>query len=350
MQTCPDASDGATIVIAAVDQAHRAFVANPTTPLPPVCVFAAFARISGPVPDSLDDQALALTAELRRRGSDQRQVLAAEIVIFARMRRWADVSTSYDRLVALDSQPAVDISKLAIAAAYQRADTAKLVRILARTASQPGAGAARATELNVLRQVGALRSAIAEARGLIRQNPKYLGGYPSLVGNFGTLGQADSVAVYIRRALAQGASRTELTPTLENFVNTALRQATLYGITYGWDARIAGAARVDSALSSPSTKFLLASFMVQSTQASIAEISSAASGNSSPAGAARDQQERVRAAACQRVPALSQRMNVAQAELRAGGDHYAAAAVSQLTAGLAAGESALQTLQAQCAR
>jgi len=229
MQTCPDASDGATIVIAAVDQAHRAFAANPATPLPPVCVFAAFARISAPVPDSLDDEALALTAELRRRGSDQRQVLAAEIVIFARMRRWADVSTSYDRLVALDSQPAVDISKLAIAAAYQRADTAKLVRILARTASQAGAGAARATELNVLRQVGALRSAIAEARGLIRQNPKYLGGYPSLVGNFGTLGQADSVAVYVRRALAQGASRAELTPTLENFVNTALRQATLYG-------------------------------------------------------------------------------------------------------------------------
>lgn len=350
MQTCPGPTDGSSIVFNAIDQAHRAFVVNPATPLPPVCVLSAFARITGPVPDSLDNQALALAAEMQRRGSDQRELLPAEVILFARMHRWADVSTTYDRLAALDSQPAVDISRLAIAAAHQRADTAKLIRILARTATQPGAGAARATELNILRQVGALRSAIAEARGLIRQNPKYLGGYPSLVGNFGTLGTADSVAAYIRRAVAQGVPRATLAPTLENFVNTALRQSTLYGITYGWDAHIADAARVDSALASPSTKFLLASLLVQSTQPEIAEISSLASGNSFPPGPAREQQEQKRAAACQRVPSLSQRLNAAQAQLRAGGGHYAAAAVSQLTTGLAAGESALQTLQGQCAR
>ena len=74
MQTCPDPTDGPSIVINAVDEAHRAFVANPTTPLPPVCVLAAFARIPSPVPDSLNDDALALAGELRRRGSESTRI------------------------------------------------------------------------------------------------------------------------------------------------------------------------------------------------------------------------------------------------------------------------------------
>ena len=156
MQTCPDPSDGPSIVINAVDEAHRAFVANSNTPLPPVCVLAAFARIASPLPDSLDAGALALAGELRRRGSDQRELLATEIVLLARMRRYADVSAAYTRLVALDSQPAIEVSRLAITAAHQRSDTAMLIRILARTATRPGAGPSMTAELNVLRQVSAL--------------------------------------------------------------------------------------------------------------------------------------------------------------------------------------------------
>lgn len=354
MQTCPSAADGPSIVINAVDEAHRAFVANPATPLPPVCVLTAFARITGPLPDSLDDHALALAGELRRRGSDQRELLAAEIVLFARLRRYAEVSRAYDRLVALDSQPTIEVSRLAIAAAHQRADTATLVRTLARTLSQPGAGSSRAAELNVLRQMNALRSAIDEARGLVRQNPKYLAAYPSLVGNFGTLGLADSVIVYVRRALAQGVPRATLSPSLETFVTATLRHAALYGSTYGWDAQIAAAARVDSALTSPSTRFLVASLMVQSTEPAIAEISSLVSGNAFSASAtdaaARNRAEQRRTAACQRIAPLLERLNVAQAYLRNGGDRYAGGGVPQITAGLTAGQSTLATLQGQCAR
>ena len=323
-------------MINAVDEAHRALRREPTTPLPPVCVLAAFARIASPLPDSLNAGALALAGELRRRGSNQRELLATEIVLLARMRRYADVSATYTRLVALDSQPAIEVSRLAIAAAHQRSDTATLIRILARTASQPGAGSAIPAELNVLRQVSALRSAINEARGLIRQNPKYVGGYPSLVGNFGTLGSRDSVVAYIRRAFAQGVPRATLSPSVENFVTATLRHATLYGSTYGWDAQIAAATRVDSALSSPSTKFLVASLLVQSTEPPIAEISSLVSGTAlSPRAtdaAARDQAEQRRAAACQRIAPLSQRFDAAQTYLRNGGDRFAGGGVQQLAA------------------
>lgn len=354
MQTCPDPTDGPSIVINAVDEAHRALVANPTTPLPPPCVLAAFARIASPLPDSLNTGALALATELRRRGSNQRELLATEIVLLARMRRYADASASYARLVALDSQPSIEVTRLAIAAAHQRSDTATLVRILARTASQPGAGPAMAAELNVLRQVSALRAAINEARGLIRQNPKYVGGYPSLVGNFGTLGMADSVVAYIRHALAQSVPRATLSPSVENFATATLRHATLYGSTYGWDAQIAAATRVDSALTSPATKFLVASLLVQSAEPAIAEISSQVSETSlSPRptdAAARDQVEQRRAAGCRRIVPISQRFDAAQTYLRNGGDRVPAGGVQQLAAALAAGQSTLTTLQERCAK
>src|SRR5882672_695687 len=41
MQTCPDPTDGPSILVNAIDEAHRALVANPNTPLPPVCLLAA---------------------------------------------------------------------------------------------------------------------------------------------------------------------------------------------------------------------------------------------------------------------------------------------------------------------
>jgi hypothetical protein len=351
MQTCPDPTDGPSIVINAVEEAHRVWVANPTTPLPPPCVFGAFARITSPVSDSLNDRALALAAELRRRGSNQPELLAAEIVFLARARRYADVSRTYDRLVAMDSQPPIEVSRLAIAAARQRADTATLLRVLARTAPHPAAGPSVVSEQTVLRQAGALWAAINEARGLVRQNPRYVAAYPSLVGNFGTLGLADSVVVYVRRALAQGAARATLTPSVELLVSTMLRHATLYGSTYGWGAQIAAASRVDSALSSPATKFLVAALIIHSAEPRIAEISALVSGASRLTDAAsREQAARRRTAACERIAPLTRELNVADAHLRGGGDRYSGRGVAQFTAGLAASRSRLTELQEQCSR
>ena len=354
MQTCPDPSDGPSIVINAVDEAHRAFVANPATPLPPVCVLAAFARIASP-PDSLDAGALALAGELRRRGSDQRELLATEIVLLARMRRYADVSAAYTRLVALDSQPPIEVSRLAIAAAHQRSDTVTLIRILARTASRPGAGPSMAAELNVLRQVSALKSAINEARGLVRQNPKYVTAYPSLVGNFGTLGASDSVVAYIHRALAQGVPRATLSPSVENFVAWALRHATLYGSTYGWDARDRGGdARrfgADLAVDKVSRRHVARAIDRGADRGDfIARERHRADAGDHRRERREIQAEQRRSAACQRIAPLSRRFDGAETYLRNGGDRFTGGGVEQLTAGLNAGRSTLATLRERCAR
>src|SRR5262249_30314160 len=145
--TCPSPTDGPSIVINAIDEAHRAWIANPaTTQLPPACVFAAFARVANNASDSVNTQALALATEASRRTPAQRELLAGEVVLLARARRYADVTREYDRLVALEPQPAIEVSRVAIAAARQRADTATLVRLLSKTMDRPDAGPLMRTE------------------------------------------------------------------------------------------------------------------------------------------------------------------------------------------------------------
>jgi hypothetical protein len=208
-------------------------------------------------------------------------------------------------------------------------------------------------ELTVVRQVSALWAAINEARGLLRQNPRYVAAFPSLVGNFGTLGMADSVLGTIRRALSQGATRASLTPAIEPYVHANLRHASLYGSTYGWDARIAAATRIDSALTTPSTKFLVASLIIQSAEPRIAEIGSLIGGATwlpRSAGASAEETARNRAVGCQRIPPLAASVAMAESRLRDGGDRYAGGGVSQLAGAVTAVKSRIASLQEACGR
>lgn len=354
LQTCPGPADGPSILVNALEDAHRALVANPATPLPPACVLSALSQIRGPMPDSIGDHALAIAAELERRGTTQADLLASEVTLLSRARRYADASRAYARLVAIDPQPPMDIARLAAAAAWQRADTSALLRILSTASRRAEAPPPLRTEYTVLRQVGALRSAINEARGFVRQNSRYTAAYPSLVGNFGTLGLTDSVVAYLRRALAQGTSRASLSPALDPYVNTMLRHATLYGSTYGWDAPIAGAMRVDSALSTPSTKFLVASLMVQSVVPAIDEIGALVTPPSwlpRTIGAAdASDAARTRSAGCRRIARVSASVDAADARLRAGGSGFAVPAVQRLVSALSNERSRLEALGDVCAR
>jgi hypothetical protein len=354
VQTCPSASDGPSIVVNAVEDAHRALIANPSTQLPPPCVLTAFARLSTPVPDSLNTHAIDLATAIARRGGNQRELHQSEVLLYSRTHRYAEVSRAYDALVAVDSQPAIDLVRAAVVAAHQRADTTALLHLLTRNVSRSDAPPIFRNELNVLRQTAALHGAINEARGLIRQNPKYLVGYPSLIGNFGTLGASDSVVAYIRRAIAQGATRASLASAIDPLVNTLLRHAALYGSAYGWEPQIAAASRVDSTLTTSSTKFLVASLTVQSADAQIADIGVAINGTSfatqtvgaSSAGAASSD----RTAGCRRVAPLVASLTLAEAKMRDGGDRYSGGGASQVGAAIAGERSRLAALHDVCAR
>ena len=322
-------------------------MSNPSTPLPPACVFTALAAVASNITDSTSAHALALAAEVRRRGPEPRELLAAEVVLLARAQRYTEVSRTYDRLVALDSQPALNVSRLAMAAARQRRDTASLLRILSRMVTRADANAAMRTEYNVIRQAGSLWAAINEARGLVRQNPRYVAAYPSLVGNFGTLGLADSVVATTRRALAAGATRAALLPSVELLVSAMIRHAALYGSTYGWDPVIASATRVDSAFSTPSTKFLAAALIVYAAEARSMEIG-AMVGTPAMAPVVDAGVAQQRATGCRRIAAVSASLDLAERRLNEGGDKYPGG--GQVRAGLSAARAKLSSLQSICSR
>lgn len=315
-------------------------------------MLSAFGRLTTPVPDSIDTHAIGLAAEIARRGGNS-DIHESEVLLYSRAHRYADVSRAYDALAAANPQPPIDVVRMAIVAAHQRGDSAALLRLLTRTASRPDAPPVLRAELNVQRQGASLYSAIAEARGLVRQNPKYLAAYPSLIGNFGTLGASDSVVAYLRRALAQGASRASLTTSVDPLVNTMLRRAAIYGSAYGWDAQIAAASRVDAELTTPSTKFLVASLVVQSVDPQVTEISGLVNGSSFgarslggvSAGASSD-----RAAGCARIaPALAS-LTRAEARMREGGDRYSGGGAAQVAGAISAERSRLTAFQDVCAR
>jgi hypothetical protein len=354
MTTCPSSSDGPSIIVNAIEDAHRALSINPSTPLPPPCVLTAFARLSGPVPDSVESHAIALASALAGRGGAQRDLHESEVLLYARAHRYADVSRAYAAIGAGDPPVSMDVARAAIVAAHERADTAALVRLLTRYASRSDAPPTLRAELNILRQVSALHSAINEARGLVRQNPKYLAGYPSLVGNFGTLGQPDSVLAYLRRAMGQGATRASLTNAVDPLVNTMLRHAALYGAAYGWDARIAAAARVDSVVGSPSTRFLVASLIapradpqggVMGGRVAGTSYGPRALGGGAASGASTD-----RAAGCRRIAPLLASIAVAEARMKDGGARYGGGGAAQVSAALAGERQRLSDLQDVCAR
>jgi hypothetical protein len=352
-QTCPDASAGPSIIVQAVEDARHAMIERPTGAVPPACLVTAFVQIPIVVPESLSEHALGIATELDRRGGgDQREVLASEVTLLSRARRYADVSRAYTRLVAIDPQPTLPLIRMAIVAAHQRSDTAALLRLLSAAASRPEPSPTARMERTVLQQVGALHSAINESRGFVRQNPKYVAAYPSLIGNFGTLGNVDSVVVYIGRALKQGVTRPSLATAVDPAVNTLLRHATLYGNSSdGWETQIAAATRLDSALTTPSTKFLVASLIAQSAEQPIAELSPLIEGSSIfPRMSANAASER-RGPACRRIGPLTSSLDVAAARLREGGDRFAVATgVSQLGAALSAERERLVALQEVCAR
>ena len=348
---CPGPSDGPSMIATAIEDTHRALAANSSTKLPPACVVLAFARIHGLVPASLDEHALGVAAALERRGTDMRDVLAGEVIIFARTRNFAELFRAYDRLVLVDTQVPIDVVRLAAAAARARGDSATLLAIIARAAARSDAPSTVRNEDAVLKQTARLAAAINQVRGLIRQDAKYVAGYQSVVANFGTLGQADSVAVYVRRGLTQGVTRASLTPSIVSLVNAMLRHASLYASTLDWDAAITGAMRVDSALPSPATKYLIASLNVQAAIPRLASAKGLVSGPTlgSPGQIGTSGPPSTRAEGCARLPTISASLGAADAAMDQGGSGYPTG-VSGLYAGLSTARQLLAELDAVCRR
>jgi hypothetical protein len=351
--TCPSPTDGPSIVVSAVEESYRAFRANPTGAIPPACVLTAFAKLNTSLPDSMVGHAVSLAEEATRREPKAMERLTTETVLLARAARHGDALRAYNRVVAEDSARVTpELHRIGIRAAHRVADTASLLRALTRASRDPGASPSFNMEQRIITSVRALLTAIESGRGLLRQNPNYVAAFPSLIINFGQLGNSDSVMAYARRALAARAEPTSITGAMDAIVATMLRHATLYGPVESWETLVRKGMRVDSTLSTPSTKLLVSALITYAADAQVAEIA-ALVGGKVVGPMVGDAESRARAAAdrdvgCRRIPSLKALLDVAEARLRDGGSRYPGPTVPAIVTGLSQARNSIVDLQLQC--
>jgi len=126
-----------------------------------------------------------------------------------------------------------------------------------------------------------------------------------------------------------------------------LRHAALYGSAYAWDSAIASASRVDSVLSTPSTKFLTATLIVYAAETRSSEIG-ALVGTPAMSRTVDAAMREQRATGCRRIPAVSASLDLAERRMREVGDGYQGG--GQVRSGITAAREKLSSLQDICMR
>ena len=83
-------------------------------------------------------------------------------------------------------------------------------------------------------------------------------GYANLVSIYGNLDMADSALAYTRIALKSGVARSVVATSLESLIGVTLRHAQFMDAPDIWERTLPRAEKIDSALSTPASKYLLA--------------------------------------------------------------------------------------------
>lgn len=256
---CPDSLTTARMIDYGVGGAHAAWTANPRAPLPPDCVFEAIARNPLVHSDSAIVQALDLSAEALRRSPENPLVLKARITLLSRAGRYADVAGAVDELFFVrPSMLSPAEYRLAIAAAMRLHDTVAIVNRLANAATRFPRMELFAREYDVWRQLPRLRAVIDTVRRRMAAEPSLTEGYSILASVYGNLDMPDSALANARRALKRGVPPAVVGPALESLIGVRMRRAQLLGSVELWQRTLTVATSIDSVLSTPASKYLVA--------------------------------------------------------------------------------------------
>ena len=92
----------------------------------------------------------------------------------------------------------------------------------------------------------------------MKADRKWTGGYATLASIYGELEEPDSVLFYIRRGRAAGASRQELATSMRSLIGGLIRYAEIQEASDAWEKSLPIAFDVDSLLSEPESRYLVA--------------------------------------------------------------------------------------------
>jgi hypothetical protein len=306
--------------------------------------------------DSVILKSLDLSEEALRRSPENAEILSARVVLLSRARRYADVPGTMDELFMVrPSAITEEMHRITIGAVMQLNDTAAIKSRLANAAARFGSSPTFAPEYDVWRQIPRLRLLIDTVHRIMKKDPTLVAGFVNLSSVYGNLDRPDSAIHYAKRALAAGLGRDVVGKGLESLIGIKLRRAQLLGTPEAWSATLPVALRIDSTLSTPASKYLVARALseIVADETRLAQYISSSLDSGDPAGYARIStavggNTYARVMTCGHVAELGEMIATSRAKLDAGGDRFAPATIPRLRGGLDAMEKSLAQLKPRC--
>lgn len=354
---CQDSVTPARLIDYELGRAHAAWRQNPQAPIPPLCVYEAIARAPVAHSDLAVAAALDLGAEALRRSPGDAMLLKARIVLLYRAQRYAEVAPTMDELFFNGGSAHVteEAHRVTVAAAMQLRDTAAITNRLANAAERYPRSHLFAPEYEIWRQFKRLNALVDSVHLRMKQDPRVVGGYASLASIFGNLDRPDSAIAYTKLALKHGVSRPLIEPALGSLIGLRLRRAQILASPAVWRATLPVALAADSALSTPSSKYLVAITLLEivADQARLAQAINYSLGTGEPGGPGRisltpGQAPTLQVLTCERLAELNRMIQQARANLDAGGDKFAVQTIPALRSGLAGMTATLGQLKPRC--
>jgi hypothetical protein len=353
---CPDSTSLSRSIGQEISKAYSNWRADPRVAPPEPCWYAAVARAPHAHSDSVVIEALALSDESLRQLPDNPTVLYARLVLLSRIGRFAEVMPTMDALfVARTSATTEETHRLTVAAAMQLHDTTAIINRLANAAYRYPRSKTLAPEYEVWRQIPRLRALIDTVHRIMTKNPALTVGFVNLSSIYGNLDQPDSSIAYAKRALRAGQTREAVSKALESLIGVRMRRAKILDTPEVWRATLPVAVAVDSALSTPASKYLIALSLAEvvKSEARVAQYigygieSGAADGFGVPVVSASGKTS-LRVMTCARLEELEGMIATSRAKLAAGGDKFAEETVPALRGGLNAMTATLAQLKPRC--
>lgn len=353
---CPDSSMTPRLLDYELGRAHAAWTANRQGAIPPSCVLETIARRPVAHSDSAVLQALELTDEALRRSPETPSLLTARIMLLSRAGRFALVGPAVNDLFAVGpSRVNEDIHRLAVAAAFQLSDTAAIMNRLANAAGRYPRSRLFAPEYEIWRQIPRLRLVIDTVHRRLKQEPSLVEAYSILSSVYGNLNRPDSAIAFAKIALRRGVGRPVVGPALESLIGVKLRRAQILASPAAWRETLPVARAIDSALSTPASKYLLALTLseIVADEARLAAaihfgIATEAPDGFVSAAIGPDGKTRLRALTCERLKELKQMLATARAHLAAGGERFAPETVPAIRSGINGMTQTLAQLDPRC--
>ena len=353
---CPDSGMLTRSIALEMTTAYANWRSNPQVTPPEPCWFTAVARAPYAHTDSVVIKTLALSDEALKRLPENTEILYARLVLLSRAGRFRDVAPAMDSLfVARPGATVEETHRLVVAAAMQLRDTAAIISRLANAASRFPRSKTLAPEYEVWRQLPRLRALIDSVHRIMKKDPTLTVGLVNLSSIYGNLDQPDSAIAYARRALRAGVGREPVAKALESLIGVRMRRAKILDTPERWAATLPVAMAVDSALSTPASKYLVALTLAEIVKAEtrIAQFISYGLESGEANGFGRETttgagSTYLRVLTCERVAELEGMIVRSKAKLTAGGEAFAPETVPALRGGLNAMAAALAQLKPRC--